>query len=298
MPVYNSEVFIDEAILSVINQTFVSWELILVDDCSNDNSAKVCQNYATSIDNIFYFKLNRNSKQAIARNYGISKSKGEFVAFLDSDDFWHPRKLEFINNHIELNADINIICTDMEVLCWQYEKGYVKELFGVQEVLEFEADVALNKIIKSNFIGTSTVVIKKLQLNNFSFRNDFVPAEDFDLWLRLILTNNSIYYIPAKLTFYRKVEVSSSSKDRGVYDKVFLSVLKNISKNSIVELVSKEILNSYLKFWFTVYYKNYPKYTSLYVYYKTRKFNIYLFMKFFYLLWLKNKNLNYYAKLS
>jgi teichuronic acid biosynthesis glycosyltransferase TuaG len=298
MPVYNSEDFIDYAILSVINQTFVNWELIIVDDCSRDNSAKICQQYASSIDNVFYFRMNRNSKQAIARNYGIRKSKGEYVAFLDSDDFWHPRKLEIINNHIQLNADIDIIYTDMEILGSQYGKFDFEELIEVQEVQEVKAEVALSKIIGANFIGTSTVVVKKLLLHRFSFRNDFVPAEDFDLWLRFILDNNSVYRCSAKLTFYRKVDGSSSSKDRGVYDKVFLSIIKNISKKNIGVLVSKEILNRYLKLWFTIYHKNYPRYKSFYIFYKTRKLNFYLMLKFILLLYSKRKSLNYYVKLS
>jgi teichuronic acid biosynthesis glycosyltransferase TuaG len=298
MPVYNAENFIDEAILSVINQTFVNWALILVDDCSNDNSATKCQFYASSNDNIFYFKLNRNSKQAIARNYGISESKGEYVAFMDADDIWHPMKLEIINNHLKLNSNIHIICSDMEIFKTQFKNFDFQELVGSKDFIEFKADVALKKIIEANFIGTSTVVIKKHLLHNFSFRNDFVPAEDYDLWLRLILSNNSIYYIPLKLTFYRIVDGSSSSNDRGVYDKVFLSIIKNIPKKRIANLLDKDLLNRYLKFWFTDYYERYPKYLSLYSYYKTRKFKFYLFFKFFFVLYFKKKSLKYYFRLT
>lgn len=92
-PVYNSEEYLEETILSVINQTYKNWELLLIDDYSTDNSYKIIEKYLTD-ERIKYLRNERNSGPAITRNVGLEKSKGEYIAFLDSDDIWAKNKLE------------------------------------------------------------------------------------------------------------------------------------------------------------------------------------------------------------
>ena len=85
-PVYNSEEFLEETILSVLNQTYENWELILIDDCSKDDSYKIIDKYLRKDKRIKYLKNKKNSGSAITRNNGINISKGKYIAFLDSDD--------------------------------------------------------------------------------------------------------------------------------------------------------------------------------------------------------------------
>ena len=92
MPSYNTAQYIEETIESVIEQTYTNWELIIVDDCSTDNTDDI----VNSIDDkrIIYLKNEKNSGAAVSRNKALRIAKGKWIAFLDSDDLWHPQKLE------------------------------------------------------------------------------------------------------------------------------------------------------------------------------------------------------------
>ena len=94
MPSYNSENFIIESIESVLAQTYSNWELIIVDDCSPDDSNKIIAKYIDSDSRIKLIKLQKNSGPAIARNMAIETANSRYIAFLDSDDVWLPNKLE------------------------------------------------------------------------------------------------------------------------------------------------------------------------------------------------------------
>lgn len=101
MPSWNTSNFIAESILSVINQTYENWELIIVDDCSTDNTDDVVAKFTDK--RIRYFKNEKNSGAALSRNRALREARGEWIAFLDSDDLWNPDKLEhqinFMNEH-------------------------------------------------------------------------------------------------------------------------------------------------------------------------------------------------------
>ena len=94
MPVYNCEKFLNETIVSVLKQTYDNWELLLIDDASTDRSAEIIYKYLNNEKRIVYVKLQENKGAAYARNKGIEYSKGQYIAFLDSDDLWLPEKLE------------------------------------------------------------------------------------------------------------------------------------------------------------------------------------------------------------
>ena len=92
MPSYNTAQYIGDSVRSVINQTYTNWELIIVDDCSTDHTDAVVASFQD--ERIRYFKNERNSGAAVSRNKALREVKGKWVAFLDSDDLWHPEKLE------------------------------------------------------------------------------------------------------------------------------------------------------------------------------------------------------------
>lgn len=93
-PVYNSEEFLSETIKSIQNQTYKNWQLLLVDDCSKDNSSEIIKSFRKEDARIKYIKLEKNSGAAVSRNVGIKNAEGRFIAFVDSDDLWDSRKLE------------------------------------------------------------------------------------------------------------------------------------------------------------------------------------------------------------
>lgn len=92
MPSYNTGCYIADSIKSVLGQTYSNWELIIVDDCSSDNTEEIVRSFLPD-ERIKYFKNPRNSGAAISRNVALSKAQGKWIAFLDSDDLWNPEKL-------------------------------------------------------------------------------------------------------------------------------------------------------------------------------------------------------------
>ncbi|WP_286315789.1 glycosyltransferase family 2 protein, partial [Romboutsia ilealis] len=93
-PMYNSEKFIEATIKSVINQTYKDWEMIIVDDCSTDNSPNIVKPYVENDSRIKYIRVEFNQGVSHARNLALEQANGQFIAFLDSDDIWDEEKLE------------------------------------------------------------------------------------------------------------------------------------------------------------------------------------------------------------
>ena len=110
-PVYKCEKFIENTIKSVLNQTYTNWELLLVDDCSPDNSAEIIKKYVEKDNRIKYFKIDKNRGVAIARNKALEEARGRFIAYLDADDLWKSTKLE---KQVKFMLDNNyaFTCTD------------------------------------------------------------------------------------------------------------------------------------------------------------------------------------------
>ena len=94
MPSYNTAQYISKAIKSVINQTYTEWELIIVDDCSTDNTYEILDKEYLENSKIRFFKNPKNYGAAVSRNKALKEARGRWIAFLDSDDLWLPQKLE------------------------------------------------------------------------------------------------------------------------------------------------------------------------------------------------------------
>ena len=112
-PTYNCGKFIGETIESVINQTYENWEMIIVDDCSKDNTKDIVNKYAQNDDRIKYYLLEKNSGAAIARTKAMELANGNYMAFLDSDDLWVEDKLEKQLKFMKEN-NFNFVCTEYE----------------------------------------------------------------------------------------------------------------------------------------------------------------------------------------
>ena len=102
MPYYNTAAYIKESIQSVLNQTYTNWELLIVDDCSTDSTDEVLETIKDS--RIRYFKNDKNSGAAVSRNKALREARGQWIAFLDSDDLWMPEKLEKQIYFMETNS--------------------------------------------------------------------------------------------------------------------------------------------------------------------------------------------------
>ena len=193
IPAFNAEDYIVAAIESVVTQSMSQLEVIVIDDGSTDGTA----DKARSINDLrIRYMWQENCTQAVARNRGIELSKGEFIAFLDADDMWHPEKLK---RQIELfdNENVGVTYTGAKYMDHDGNlKGRVPHVFARGFVLP--------ELTKKNFISCSSVMVRRsiLTKNNLQFRIGRQGAEDFDLWLRLALVTE-FDYLKECLLLYR-----------------------------------------------------------------------------------------------
>lgn len=200
-PVYNAERFLSETIKSVQEQTYKNWELLLVDDCSKDNSAKIIKEFKKNDDRIKHIKLEKNSGASISRNIGIKNAKGRFIAFVDSDDLWEPEKLEIQINYM-LEKNLGFTFTSYR---------YMKEN-GVKtnKVAKAPLKINYNGLLKNTIIGCSTVVIDKDIIGEFEMPL-VKRGQDTATWLKILRNEKYGYGIQKDLVNYRLVGDSLSS---------------------------------------------------------------------------------------
>ena len=181
MPTYNHAKFIGKAVESVLSQTYQNFELIIINNYSEDDTEKIVASYKD--DRIIYLKFRNNGIIAASRNYGIKHSHGEYIAFLDSDDFWHRQKLEKQLPHF-VDEQIVGVATDAVI---KGNETCRHELFFGKSKLGYK-DYVYNNIFTNNPIITSSLIIRKnilVSADYFDERKEFQFIEDMDLWLRM-----------------------------------------------------------------------------------------------------------------
>lgn len=175
-PLYNSEQFISKTIESVIAQTYLDWEMIIVDDCSTDQSSEIVKSYMTSDDRIKYFKTTFPSgSPAKPRNIGIEKANGRYIAFLDSDDLWEQNKLETQLQFFE-DDSVAIVFSNYEKI---NEQGIQNNRIITAPLL-----VDYKKLLKGNVIACCTCVYDSSKTGKLYFNNQ--GHEDYALWLEIL----------------------------------------------------------------------------------------------------------------
>jgi teichuronic acid biosynthesis glycosyltransferase TuaG len=176
MPAYNSRCYIKDAIASVQAQTYSNWELLVIDDGSSDETCRVVQELEAADSRIRLYKNDRNMGTAATRNRGLELSKGVYVALLDSDDLWHPQKLE---KQYELakreSADI------------VYSSYAMVDAHGKTQCSDFLVPerAVLSQMLKENVIGCSTVLLSAEAMCQFRFSREYYH-EDYVLWLDML----------------------------------------------------------------------------------------------------------------
>ena len=229
MPAYNAEYYINDAINSVINQTYNNWELIIIDDGSIDNTAKVINEWVLKDKRIQYY-YQENGKQGKARNFGISKSSGLYLTFLDADDIWLPEKLAIQTTVIQ-QKEVDLVFSDSYVF-------NDNEIFNISKKMNIPSEVFYDKnsvtlFLKGNRIPILTVLLKKekvIAVKGFSEDLEIQNVEDYHLWLKLLMSNCVFYSSDNVLAKYRIHNNSATSADKLVIDKipnVFFDLLKN-----------------------------------------------------------------------
>lgn len=213
LPVYNCEKYLEKSIRSVIEQTaFDLLELILVDDGSSDSSAAICDKYAEKFENISVFHQS-NQGVSEARNQGIRRSKGEYIAFLDSDDMYEK---DYICRMLE-HAEHDIVCCD-----YYTEKKDEKILGKLFEKNIFEVfdNSFYEKITDSRFYSCWNKLFKKSIIKdcNLSFPLGVKYAEDMAFVFEYLKHCKSFYFIASPLYFYNVNPENTTSVVKNGYD--------------------------------------------------------------------------------
>lgn len=227
-PVYNCEKFIKKTIECVLNQIYKNWEWLLIDDCSSDNSANIILEYALKDERIKYFKLDKNSGAAIARNTALEKSTGRFIAYLDSDDLWKKEKLEKQVKFM-LDNKIGFSCTDYEKI---KEDGT-----SLNKIIKIPKKVNYNLYLRNTIIQTVGVMIDtKITGKELLKMPNIRRRQDAATWCQLLKNGFDCYEVPENLSYYRVVNNSlSSNKLKAVKGTWYL--YRNIEKLSIIKSI-------------------------------------------------------------
>ncbi len=210
IPTYNHAKYLDRALKSVIDQTYKNWEIIVVDNFSSDNTEEVILKYKDG--NIKYVKVKNNGVIAKSRNIGISYATGDWIAFLDSDDWWEKNKLEECINCLSKNINIDLIYHDLKLINKKNKTLFKKRIksFGLAK------PVIKNLMLKGNIICNSSVIVRKKIINEIGGINeseDIIAAEDFNTWLRVAEISDNFVYLPLKLGFYFEHSMGVSQRD-------------------------------------------------------------------------------------
>lgn len=191
MPVYNAEPWLARSIDSVLEQSHAALELVAVDDCSSDRSWPMLQDYAARDARVRVIRLQKNTGVAAARNAGIAAATGRYVAFLDSDDWWHPRKLEWqLAQMIEAGAQVSYGPYDRVT-----PQGRLLSRVRPRQAVDYR------DMLKSNHIGHLTGMYER-SLGAAGFQR--VGHEDYVFWLEMVRRAGRAICVsaPAPLAWY------------------------------------------------------------------------------------------------
>lgn len=234
IPTYNQADLLQNALLSVINQTFQNWEAIVIDNYSEDNSNEIVESIRDR--RIKYVLFSNKGIIAASRNHGIRLASGDIIAFLDSDDFWYPSKLSTCLDYITHGADA--VCHRL----WIRKDGILQNtLIPTPPHQIFYKTLLYNG---NTEIATSAVMIKKQCFDRFGvFSEDsgMVTAEDYELWLRLTKSDINWKFISdilGEYTVHSKNASSNVKRQMMAEEKVVIKYYKEIDSPHISERLS------------------------------------------------------------
>ena len=273
IPTYNHAKFIGKALKSVLDQTYENWEAIVIDNQSTDQTSKILSNYTDP--RIKCFKINNNGIIAKSRNLGIKKATGEWIAFLDSDDWWTKDKLEICFSNIDNKIDF--IYHDLEIINDQSNSYFKRRNYKGRALKKpILLDLLIGGIAEGNAIGNSSVIVRKnllIKIGGISENKNLVASEDYNTWLKIAKITDRFKYLKQKLGYYLVHNASAQKKDLSIPH-----------KQAVIEFMN--LFNSEQKLNFEVKLKymsgNYN--SSINEYIKARKDFIFAF---------KNGNINF-----
>ncbi len=209
IPTYNQANYLGKALQSVLDQTHKNWEAIIIDNHSTDNTNKVILKYNDS--RFKYIKIHNHGIIAKSRNAGILLAKGEWIAFLDSDDWWKSDKLTACLNCI--NEDVSLIYHDLEII--SNKTQYLRRR-RIVKTRKLKTPILIDLLVRGNAISNSSTIVRKKMLKKIGLideHKDLIAAEDFNTWLKIASFTDQFLYLPKRLGYYFVHDQSVSRKN-------------------------------------------------------------------------------------
>jgi Glycosyltransferases involved in cell wall biogenesis len=238
MPVYNAEKYVEEAIKSVIEQTYSNWELVIIDDCSTDSSMKIVHNFKDSRIRIFYNEKNHGI--SYSRNRALSMSRGKYIAIMDDDDISMPTRLEKQVIYLETHDEVGVLGGNYD---WIDEQGnVVKRISGAFKNPRY----IRARLLFQNIFCNGEVMYRNsiIQQYNIKYCNEQYGLEDFRLWVDCakITTITSIEDVLFQHRFHEQNETLRAMKDNRMERNACYSNIQTLSlMNSGFHLSEEEI---------------------------------------------------------
>jgi len=232
MPTFKQQNFIKKAIQSLIMQTYENWELIIIDNNKDNSTSEIVKSF--KLNNIKIFKIKNNGCIAKSRNLGIKKSKGDWVAFLDSDDYWSHQKLELSIKYANLSK-ANLIYHSL----YSYNNSTNKKKVLEDKNINIKKPILNSLLKKGNLIANSSVLVKKKileQIDLISEDNNKITWEDFDTWLRIAKVTDKFVQVPKTLGYCYTGQGTASSlfqtvKNNKNFKKFYCEDIKKLKLN-------------------------------------------------------------------
>lgn len=204
VPVYNAGIYIKETVEMVRAQTYPGWELLLVDDCSGDDSRQVIRRYMDSVrdERIRLIEKESNEGAAMARNTGMNQAQGRYIAFLDADDIWMPDKLEKELAFLKEKQAAFVFTA--------YEFGD-KNARGTGKIVHVPELLTYRQALSRTVIFTTTVLLDTAKTGRELIQMPAVKSEDTATWWKILKTGISAYGLDEVLAVYRRPAASLSS---------------------------------------------------------------------------------------
>lgn len=244
LPNYNSKRYLKETLESVLNQTYQNFELIVIDDASTDNSMEIVKSFGD--ERITCIRSDINRQVAYTANLGMKLAKGEYIARIDSDDIWNPKKLEiqlsYMEEHPETGAcftRVNVVDENSEIANKKYQTIY--DLFEKAKNMSQKEWLELF-LAEGNCLCHSSALMRRSVFKNIGgfYNVAYVGAEDYELWVRMII-RYPIHLLDERLVMYRWEEHSTTKISALTTEKVYAAInLQMMVKSQLLDYMTDE----------------------------------------------------------
>ena len=237
LPVFNAEKYIENTIQSILNQTFIDFELIVIDDGSCDGSCNIIKSFNDK--RILLIENNKNRGAAYRTNQVINMAKGIFMAKMDADDIMHPDRLKLQVEYLIKKPHIDVLGSNV------YSIDINNNIIGIHKIKSVERK--FSEIIKRNFFAQPTIIGRVQWFRENLYDENIYGVEDYELWLRSF-EKSHFENMELSLVFYREIGIPYISKYIHANNQIRKIIINYLSENRIKNLVIyKMILRTHLK---------------------------------------------------